>query len=378
MRACAILMLAGAWEAAALGAATSRPAVPIELAPVVQAHQRMLQQRPMGGRFKLSDLVTLTIENGKLKAPIGQAARVPGGERRIEMEDMGGQWKMNYMLVQGAQQSEYLMLTRYDFDSFADFGIWCINFYSHSLGTVSISALAGNNEKTISLYSGPTGVRLTITDLPQRGVPVVNAMAASMEELRSKYPKEVRQYVRPILQRLGGHDVLGVKAADVYRAFPQIHPDENTRKRVDELVAALDAAGAEQREKASAALAAMGAPAVLAALRLDGSLLAPEQQARLSAFIKQHDEQRAMDPEKARRDPVFLISCLEFEDPKARAAAKDALVELLGKPVSFDVNAPPAARAAAADAIWQTVFSEPIQPAVGPQTRPSQGIGPVN
>ena len=79
---------------------------------------------------------------------------------------------------------------------------------------------------------------------------------------------------------------------------------------------------------------------------------AGEQAARLERFLAAHDQPRYADAKSA-----------------VRSAAKDALAALLRRPIEFDVNAPPEARAAAADRLFGQV-REPL-PATRPTTRPA-------
>lgn len=354
--------------------APAQAADAIALPPAVAQQKQMFEQRPLEGTYKLSEILALSIEEGRLKAVIGPVARQSFGDRRVAIDGMRGQWKVNFRLLQGgAAPMEYLMLTRYDFDEATRGGMWSINIYVHTAGFVNVIGML--EQRTVVLTCQQGAMRLTVNE-PGRAA--ANGAGANLDELRGSFPQEMREYVRPMLQKILGFDVMGVKSADAYRAFPQIQPDASTRQSIQALLPGLDSDISEQREKASAALGKLGPRAVLVALRMDRAQLTPEQQARLDALVSVNDERRAADPDKAQADPAFLIECLEFDDPAVREAAKSALVTLVGRRVDFNVNAPAQQRGEAADRIWKTVMVDKPKAAALPTTRSVQGVGPVN
>jgi hypothetical protein len=182
----------------------------------------------------------------------------------------------------------------------------------------------------------------------------------SFSQLLSKYPREVRRYVCPLLDAIAGRRVIKPAAADIYRAFASIQPDEKAMAEVKPLVAELGAPQVSRRNAASGKLAEIGAPAVLVLLRMDRESLSPEQQSRVTKFIAENTTGIA--PEAARKDQLFLIDAMCDDDRLVRAAAKTALEDLRGQPVDFDLDQSPAMRAEAADRLLESV--------VEPTTRP--------
>lgn len=129
------------------------------------------------------------------------------------------------------------------------------------------------------------------------------------------------KYLVPVYRQLGA----GRPASDVYRVFDRIPADPAVTRKVLPLVARLDAEDAADREAALRALGAMGRPAVLATLRLDPAALSAEQRSRLGALWAADGWVHHPDLTAAARDPAFLASCLEDEDPQVRAAAETTL-----------------------------------------------------
>ena len=139
-------------------------------------------------------------------------------------------------------------------------------------------------------------------------------------------------------------------AADVYRVFKQIQPRPEIQQKLLEIILAMDAAGPAERESASRRLEALGNPGILAALRLDRSALSPESRNRIAAAIKAQTRS-TLSTEDLREDPVFLISCLEFDDSGVRELALAALRSLFGADIAIELAASPVALRAASVAL---------------------------
>jgi hypothetical protein len=168
----------------------------------------------------------------------------------------------------------------------------------------------------------------------------------------------MRTYLEPMLIEIcGGHNPLRPQAGDVYRAFPSIPADSDATQRVQYLVDAFDALEPSAREAASAQLNRLGRAEVLAAARIDRRELSAEQSLRLDAFLVRNSA--VTDIPAARRDPLFLIDCLEDEDRAVRAAALDALRHVVDHDIDFDIDAPAEQRADDAAALELQLLAPP-------------------
>jgi hypothetical protein len=160
--------------------------------------------------------------------------------------------------------------------------------------------------------------------------------ASSLPKLQADHPDEVRQYLAPVLMRLVGKDLLRPGITDFYIAFTDIPANPDVVKTVLALLPRLDADSSDQRDAASAELAQLGAPGILAVLRLDRTTLTQEQKSRCDAFLETERQRTFDSPDDARRDPSFLLDALSDDDLAVRAAAKNALQAVVGHPIDFD------------------------------------------
>ena len=100
--------------------------------------------------------------------------------------------------------------------------------------------------------------------------------------------------------RDGGNSIY-VPAADVYRVFDQIPADPEAARRIQPLIGLLDSDDAAQRDQAQKKIVESGRAGVLACLRLDSSVLSPEQKSRLDSIYRSEGWMGAGDIEQARR-----------------------------------------------------------------------------
>ena len=140
-------------------------------------------------------------------------------------------------------------------------------------------------------------------------------------QVSMQVPELVSGFATPVLRRLGS----GRAAADVYTVFDQIPADPEVTRKIMPLIARLGSDDIAARDEAARELRTMGRPAMLAAMRLDRSMLSPEQTSRLASIRASEGWVRVSDLEAARTDESFLESCLEDEDPAVRLAAANTL-----------------------------------------------------
>src|SRR5262249_7041172 len=146
----------------------------------------------------------------------------------------------------------------------------------------------------------------------------------------------VRQGLRPVLMQLTGEDLLQPGDADYFRAFDELAPDPKIAAQVADLLKALDAPAFEDREAASAALAKLGSPALLAVMRQDQAAMSAEQRARVNVLIEASSRRHFASTAEARESPSFLLDCMESSDPVIRKAAHKALQEAVHHEISFN------------------------------------------
>lgn len=209
-----------------------------------------------------------------------------------------------------------------------------------------ISVISTPDQVLISANRGGKVAHGTMLRLIQRGDRTVqlavaqaasgrsfSISAANLVELRRKHPQQVGEFVIPILQQLAGEDLLLPGAGDVYRVFDEITPDARVAAAVDVLIPDLSAPAFATRERASRELAALGPAATAAVMRLDRAELSAEAAARLDEFLERQTRRTIDNPAAARRDLAFLADCLEFDDPRIRAAARAQIEQITGEKI---------------------------------------------
>ena len=206
------------------------------------------------------------------------------------------------------------------------------------------------------------------------GMPLAGRMqvlnAESCEAFQQKSPDEYKRYVAPVIELLGFAGLLKPGAADVYRVFTELQPAAETDRKLLEIVAALASIDPAQRTAASKHLEKLGPAGVLAALRLDRSILTPEQSNRVDTFIRSQSS-LVNDPQRQRRDPLFLVGCLEFSDPRVRQLALAELKVAINRdiPINLDADAESLGRAVAdlRKQIAETLDKAAVQPVITTQ-----------
>jgi hypothetical protein len=333
-----------------------------------QSARQMMESLPVDGHYALSQLlhigVTDGVLNGELLAELGNQT----APYRIEVENSTALWTVRKRVIGAA--SQYVIVSRFDFDAPAD-EVWS-TVLTLRPGYFAVNSMSGDNATgmrvRLTQANGTLSFTCTTIDRGSQRM-FVNASAATLKQLQSEHPQEVRRYLMPMLRKLTGRNLLRPGATDVYRVFDKIQPSPPVAKQLDDLLVRLESDVYAVRDQASKDLASLGAGAVLAALRRDISDLSAEARNRLDLFISNHSNLPIDDARAALKDGPFLLDCLDDEDINVRIAAKDALQRLIKRPVEFDPAAEEEGRAAAVDGLRKTldaVFRPTTRPARGP------------
>ena len=344
------------------------------------AQKAAFAQYPDGGTLQIGDLLRFWMEDGRIKFQTTQRD-LPGGQPmvRVKVEGLSdplaatAQWRLQNTdrlgntLKKGVvitNQDGNLRLIRYDFDQDKPGQTWRIQF--DRTGEF-ISIYTSGIGFHVFLSQGPAKVQLLINP---GGKPSAVVNATSMLELLQEHPVEIRQYLSPILLRLTGRDFMQPGPGDVYGVFTEIPASASVAKAVADLLGQMDADAPDRRETASAELGKLGAPGVLAVLRLDRSKLSQEQKTRCEQFVRTAKTRDFDDPADALRDVNFLLDAMNNPDILVRQAARKALEKLCGHPLDIDVSPPvdTVSRLAALDKLRNEYAAR--KPATSPATRP--------
>jgi hypothetical protein len=309
--------------------------------------RRNVADAPDGGIARMSDLIRFSVVEGRLVSEwVGKSTNRQAKRMRIEGSD--ATWLINHIAT---TTGAFYSVTRFLFDGPED-DFWMTQFSTQEgLGNMTLIAQGGETCDLISLAftQAPTGITLMLNE---RGMNRRRMLTVTdLDEFRRKHPDEACRYLLPLLRTMTGQPILRPGAGDVYRVFPDIPADPAVTHRIDEILPALASSDPTERDRATAALNALGRPGVLAAIRYDTELLLPEQRTRLQNVVAKQTVLGFEDPTKEAADVNFLVECLEDEDLAVRTRAKGMLEQVLGRKIEFDPAAAPEKRATVAAAI---------------------------
>ena len=353
----------------------------------VRNRQQMYDAMPVVATYALRDLLKLSLLDGQLRVDV-LPADLPRGQVRIAVEGFSATWLVQTAAARngpfagggggfgggfggggfglGANSTTNFTLNRFDWDQTDDGQAWSTSL-SRGDGYVAISASGVGASWSYRQANGM--VMLVIIENPSvRPRQVLRFDAPSLLRLQVEHPDEVHRYLAPLLRKFTEADILSPGAADVYRVFNELPLDGDVARQVLELLPALDSISFPERTAASERLAALGRAGVHAVLKLDRSLLSFEQNDRIESFLASERHRLPEDPATLRRNPSFLIDCLEDPDPAVRAAAKSSLERVVGHAVEFDASETDAdARAKAADELRESLKRESQEKPAGTQ-----------
>jgi hypothetical protein len=185
--------------------------------------------------------------------------------------------------------------------------------------------------------------------------------AASVVELRRRYPADVAKYVDPIFRTLKQDGFLAnIEPRLAWQVFAEAYqPPAQLQSQVQAAIAKLDANEFREREAASADLEKLGEPAALTIMHMDRSHFSDEQKSRLDAFLSRFKLISDAEVNRLRHESDFLLDCLNSDQPAIRQAALNMLRQVTGKPIAFDLDAAPESRLAAIDRLRAQVGTAP-------------------
>ena len=190
-------------------------------------------------------------------------------------------------------------------------------------------AMADNPEAVISLR-----VTDTTGGEPERPEPLT---ARSFAELRRKYPRQVRDALRPIFSDLGAAALLDPDAREAWQVLAPLAPaDAAVEKTLAAVLSRLDADSFAGRQKARRDLADLGQPAAVALMRRTEPFASAEQRAAVEAFLAGYRPLTADELKRRRQDVAFLLDVLGSEDRAVSHLALQQLRTLTGKPLPLN------------------------------------------
>ena len=225
--------------------------------------------------------------------------------------------------------------------------------------------------------SGPEDpVRLTIqkqSDPPQIGDVNLKFSAPTFVELRRRYPRELDQYLRPILRDFGQEST--VLSPDIASAWQVLAadwtPEPATVQQVKSLVQQTNADAFSDRRAALQSLHNLGEQGALVLMRMDRAGWSAEQGSAIDTLLTPYLPLSAQDVAKMGNDASFLLNLQYIDDATVRSLAAARLTKVIGHAISFDPKAENAVRLPAVEQMRSALnaTSQPTSDADGPLPR---------
>lgn len=341
-----------------------------------QSAERM-QTLPRLGTFPIEKIFHFSMDEGDLKVTTDMAPTT--GPVRVQVEGFSGESTLNLRSARGAGRDDVLFIQFRHDDFHRDNDILVTtqvltgpNYIQIARGVenpqedLNISLIQNLQTRRLMGMQGQDAIRLYVQGInSQSGQSTVDLKlaAANLAQLMREHPREMAQYVQPIFRDLHQESaVFAVEPAVAWQVFaPQLQPDPKAAAQVARLLPELGAPRAAQRDQASSALRALGAPGALELMRLDRSKLSPEQNTRLDALLAPY---RTLTPAEAAdllNSPDFLLNCLNSDQHDIRAAALDRLKKKFPA-IQFNLDADPSDRQAAVARLRQSLLPPATQP----------------
>jgi hypothetical protein len=376
----AALMSAGS----ALAAPRAAPAPGADLTAQRREAADQLEQRlsslPSIGAVPIEKIFQFRMEEGDLRVNTQMAPTT--GPVRVQINGMKGDASLNLRAARagrgGGGEPSLFIQFRHDDVQHGDDALVTTQVLTgphyvqiargvESSGqSLNISLIQNLQMRQLMGMQGRDAVRLYVQGIDsQSGQSTVDLKlsAQNMADMMRQHPREMAQYVQPILRDLHQEAaIFAVEPAVAWQVFaPQLKGDPKVAAQVNSLVPALAAPQASQRSAAARSLHQLGAPAALQMMRLDRKKLSPEQNTRLDALL---DAYRTLTPAEAaelRDSPDFLFNCLSSDQRDIRAAALDHLKKKFPT-LQFNLDAGEQARQSAVAQLRQKFLTPTTEP----------------
>ncbi len=335
-----------------------------------------------GATVRMEEIIGLSMTDGHLviKCPLieGGAVKTNKGQMRVKVEGLEG-WSTIIAQVIGRGAMQWYV--SFNHMSYPDLegqqnlvvsvqpGLLQVakNYNSmHKNFNVNLQQINGRPEfgqedgVTLSVYQGDNQGRAPVS---------VTVSEKDFATLRRKHPKEVDQYLRPLLKELQLEGLFAVEHAVAWQVFSaEWKRDAALAERVKGLVPGLDSDKYAEREKSMDGLRKLGAEGALTLYHMGREGLSLEARVRVDAVIAGHSFLSKDQAGRMGRDVDFLLDCLYSEEVEVRTVAGTYLTKLAGKEIDFDASAAREARVGKIEALRKLLTVKP-KAATKPTTR---------
>ena len=204
------------------------------------------------------------------------------------------------------------------------------------------------------MFGQVDGVQLTVYASSNTGRMERNVVLLEQDfaTLLRKHPREVDQYLRPMMRELRQDSLFAVDDLTAWQVFSdKWKPNAAVASEVTRLLPELDQEDYATREAARQSLLKLGPDAAMVIYRMKRDGLSPEQRCQLDALLTHHSFLSRAEAQRLATDSDFLLDCLYSPNTQIRQIAADRLGEKLNHPVTVDASADYPARVRQVDAL---------------------------
>jgi hypothetical protein len=329
-----------------------------------QRHEFIQRMRELpGGTRKIQEILQVGREHGKLelKSPLfAEADRMQNLQFRAAIEGFEEPCTLSVQRI-GRTGEFFFTLSNMSYPNLDRMNNLAVQMRPGNLLISRTVSMPRRNE-TVSfvqsegrgVFGQVDGVQLTVyassnTGRMERNVVLLEEDFAS---LLRKHPREVDQYLRPMMRELRLDNLFAVDDLTAWQVFSEKwKPNEAVASEVARLLPELDRDDYATREAARQALLKLGPDAAMVVYRMKRDGLSPEQRCQLDALLTQHSFLSRDEAQRLAGDTDFLLDCLYSENEVIRQIAAGRLGEKLNRSVTVDASADYAARVRQVDAL---------------------------
>jgi len=301
------------------------------------------------GKKKIEDLLHVATEENKLviKSPLFEpegAAKLQNRQVRAEVEGFEGFCTL--MVQPIGKGSFYFTFTHVSYPNLEGVSNFTISMQP---GYLQMSRNLNSRVKnyTVNLvqsqgrmmYGQPDGIQLNVYsgDNTGRNATSSNIAEPDFMTLRRKHPREVDQYLRPMMRELKLESLFSVDTMTAWQVFSdEWKGNKEVAEQLKKLLPDLEVDAYPQREAARQSMKKLGPEAALVIYRMDRRSLTPEQNSQLDALLSAHSFLSRPEAQRLLTDVDFLLDCMYSDDADVRSTAAKHLQQTIKREVAFD------------------------------------------
>jgi len=191
-----------------------------------------------------------------------------------------------------------------------------------------------------AMFGALDGVQLIVNAIDRGHVTKnVSLLEPDFATLLRKHPREVDEYLRPLMRQLKLDSLFAVDDTTAWQVFSdQWQGNPAVASEVTRLLPELDRDVYPARETARQALIQLGPDAALVVYRMNRQGLSPEQRCQLDALLTLNSFVSRAEAARLKSSPDFLLDCLYSPNPSIRQIAAHRLAEKLKHEVTVDAT----------------------------------------